>query len=99
MAETATYIILTAGGMTFVNEWYQTGTVNWRVPVATMLAAAVFDGLSKIDDKAATALAVMALLVAATTKFGGKSVSETVADIFKSTTTKQTTVTASRKAA
>jgi hypothetical protein len=64
--------------MTFVNEWYQTRQVNWRVPIATMIAGAIFEGLSKVSDKGATALAVMVLLAALATKFGGKSVIDTV---------------------
>jgi hypothetical protein len=82
VAETATGIVLIAGTITFGNEWYQTGKVNWKIPIATMLAAAVFDGLAKLDDKAAIGLSVIVLLGAFTTKFGGKSVAQTVTDIF-----------------
>ena len=90
MANLATGIILVAGTITFSNEWYQTGKVNWRVPVATVLAAAVFDGLSHIDDKAAVGLAVIVLMGASVTKFGGKSAVETVASFFNNATRKQT---------
>lgn len=82
MANTATAIILVAGTVTFTNEWYQTKKVNWRVPVATLLIGAVFDGLSHIDEKAATGLAVIALLAAATTEFNGKSAADTVSALF-----------------
>jgi len=82
MANTATVIVLTAGTMTFANEWYQTKTVNWKVPVATILAAAIFDGLAQLDSKAATLLSVMVLIGAATAKFGGKSVADTVSETF-----------------
>jgi hypothetical protein len=98
VADTATYIVLTAGSMTFVNEWYQTNQINWRVPIATMIAAACFEGISKVDDKAATALAVMVLMVAVTTKFGGKSVVGTVAGIFSSVDS-DTAKTTTKKAA
>ena len=83
MAETATGIILIAGTITFSNEWYQTGKVNFKVAVATLIGAAIFDGLSHINDKAAIGLSVMVLLGAFTTKFGGKSVAETLAQTFK----------------
>ena len=82
MASVATGIVLVAGGMTFANEWYQTGKVNWRVPIATLLAGAVIDGVSKFDDKAGIGLAVMVLIVASITKFGGKSVIDTVNQVF-----------------
>jgi hypothetical protein len=84
MTDLATGIVLTAGTITFGNEWYQTGKVNFKVAVATLLAAAVFDGLSHIDDKAAVGLSVMVLLGAFTAKFGGKSVAETLAQVFTS---------------
>lgn len=78
---TATGIVLIAGSMTFANEWYQTGKADFKVAVATLFAAAIFDGLQKVDSKAAIGLSVIVLLAAATTKFGGKSVAETLAGI------------------
>lgn len=91
MANLATGIILTAGTITFTNEWYQTKKINWRVPVATVLAAAVFDGLAHIDDKAAVGLSIIVLMGAMTTKFGGKSAAETIAGIFAAATKQQKT--------
>lgn len=82
MANTATGIILIAGTMTFANEWYQTKKINWRVPIATLLAGAVIDGLSKVDDKAAIGLSVMVLIVASATKFGGKSFIDTMVELW-----------------
>lgn len=79
---TATGLILIAGTMTFGNEWYQTGKVNFKIAVATMFGAAIFDGLARIDDKAAIGLGVMVLLGAATTRFAGKSVVDTLAAMF-----------------
>jgi hypothetical protein len=78
----ATGIVLTAGTVTFANEWYQTHQVNLRIPVATLLAAAIFDGLSHIDDKAAVTLSVIVLLGAMTTKFNGNSAADTLAKVF-----------------
>lgn len=92
MASTGTAIILIAGTMTFGNEWYQTGKVNLRVPVATLLAAAAIDGLSHIDPKAGTGLAVMVLIGAVTVRFSGKSVIDTLAEMFaKSSSSTSTT--------
>jgi hypothetical protein len=93
VASLATGIILVAGTMTFANEWYQTGKINWRVPVATVLAAAVFDGLAHVDEHAAVGLAIIVLMGAAVTEFGGKSASATVAQFFQQSaaSTKTTT--------
>jgi hypothetical protein len=84
--EPATAIVLVAGTMTFANEWYQTKQVNWRVPVATLLLAAVFDGISHLDRGIATTISVMVLIGAATTDFNGKSVADTVSSLFTNTT-------------
>ena len=71
-----------AGSMTFANEWYQTNKPPWRVAVATVLIAAVFDGLAKLDDKAAVGLSIIVLIGAFTTKFHGNSVADTAAQLF-----------------
>ena len=78
----ATSIILAAGTMTFANEWYQTKQVNWRIPVATLILAAAFDGLSQLDSAAATSLAVIAFIGAGTAEFNGKSAFATLAQLF-----------------
>jgi hypothetical protein len=82
MANTAAGIILVAGGITFTNDWYQTHEINWRVPIATVLAAAVFDGLAKLDDKAAVGVAVMVLIGAFVNKVNGKSIADVLAESF-----------------
>lgn len=82
--EPATAIILAAGTMTFANEWYQTKQVNWRIPVATLIIGAAFDGLAHLDSGIATMLAVMVLIGAGTTDFNGKSVASTLAGVFTS---------------
>lgn len=82
MANTATVVVLTAGTITFTNEWYQTKTVNWRVPVATLILAGLFDGLSKLSSMAATGLSVMILIAALVTRFNGKSVADQLAQSF-----------------
>jgi len=75
-------IILVSGGMTFVNQWLHTKVLNWKVPVATFLIAAVFAGITRIDRKAAYALSVMVLIGAATTEYNGQSFASTLAGIF-----------------
>jgi hypothetical protein len=71
--DTGATIVLIAGTMTFANEWYQTGHANWRVPVATLLAAGILGAVGDVSPKAATGIAAMVLIAAASTKFNGKS--------------------------
>lgn len=92
MASTATGIILIAGTATFTTEWYNTKKVNFKVAVATLLGAAIFDGIAKLDDKAAIGLSVIVLLGALTTKWGGKSAVETIAQAMTSVEKKPATV-------
>lgn len=77
---TATVITLTAGGLTFTNEWYQTKRIDWKVPLATVVLAAGVDMLSELDNKAAILLSVLILMGAVTTKFNGKSVVNLLSD-------------------
>lgn len=96
MASTAAGIILIAGGITFTNEWYQThgqngqSGINWRVPIATVIAAAIFDGLAKLDDKAAIGVSVLVLIGAFVNKVNGKSIADVLNESF--TTTAKSTV-------
>lgn len=91
MANAAAGIILIAGGITFTNEWYQEHTINWRVPIATVLAAAVFDGLAKLDEKAAVGLSVIVLIGAFVNKVNGKSIADVLNESFSSKATKTKT--------
>jgi hypothetical protein len=72
-ADTGMKLVLLAGTLTFTNEWIQTRGINWRVPVATVLAAAAVAGVGKVSSGGATSLGVMALIVAAATPLNGKS--------------------------
>lgn len=69
----ATVMIITAGTVTFANEWYQTKNIDWKIPVVTLFLAAAFDGLAKIDANAAAGLAAIAMVGAFTVKYNGKS--------------------------
>jgi|SRR5208282_2005836 len=80
-------ITLAAGGMTFVNEWYQTKNIDWKVPLATALLAVGMEVFSNIDNGAATALSVIVFLGAATTQFNGKSPVDTVSALLGNTKT------------
>jgi hypothetical protein len=72
-ADTGMKLVLLAGTLSFSNEWLQTREINWRIPVATMLAAAAVSGFSHVSPNGATSLGVMALIVAAATPLNGKS--------------------------
>jgi hypothetical protein len=80
---------LLAGTMTFANEWYQTKKVNWRVPIATLLLAAAFDGLQKLDKPASISLAIMVFIGAGVTQFNGKSAFGTLSQLFPANSTKK----------
>lgn len=71
--DTGMKIVLGAGALSFGNEWYQTHEINWRIPVATVIAAAVTAGVGKVSPGGAAALGVMALIVAAVTPVNGLS--------------------------
>jgi hypothetical protein len=64
----STGIILTAGVITFGNEWAQTGKPNWRVAIASLGTAWLFSGLEKLDEQAAVGLAAIVMI---TVLFGG----------------------------
>jgi hypothetical protein len=78
----ATGITITAGTMTFANEWYQTKQVNWRIPIATLLLAAAFDAMAYLDETVSVMLATMVFIGAGVAEFNGKSAFETLAGLF-----------------
>lgn len=72
-------LVLTAGTLTFGNEWLQTGGLNWRVPVATLLGAGIMAAIGAVSTGAANGLGVMVLIAAANTEFNGKSAVQEIA--------------------
>ena len=58
----STGIILTAGMITFGNEWVQLGKPNWRIALGTLGSAVVFAGLEKLDEQAAVGLAAIVMI-------------------------------------
>lgn len=97
-ADTGMKLVLLAGTLTFGNEWYQTHEINWRVPVATVLAAAAVAGIGRVSPGGATSMGVMALIVAAATPLNGQSpIQELNTVINGSRTAKKTATTAKAK--
>lgn len=74
----STGIVLTAGGIAFANEWLNGGSVNLRIPVATLGVAVVFAGIEKLDETAAVGLSIMMLVLALVTPINGKAPAQTV---------------------
>lgn len=68
--------VLTAGALTFGNEWLQTGGLNWRVPVATLLGAGTVGLVGQFSASTGNILGVMILIAASATRFNGKSALE-----------------------
>jgi hypothetical protein len=66
-------LVILAGTLTFGNEWLQTREVNWRIPVATVLAGAAAAAVGQVSPSGAASLGVMALIVAAVTPLNGRS--------------------------
>jgi hypothetical protein len=69
----STGIMLMVGTVSFGNEWLQTGTPNFRIPVATLLSALVLDGIEHVSVKAAVGLASIAMITVLITPLNGKS--------------------------
>lgn len=62
MAKT-TGVILAIGGITIANRVIFNGQdMEWKIPVATGLAAMTFAGLEKVNEQAAVGLAYIALV-------------------------------------
>jgi hypothetical protein len=89
--DTGMKIVLLAGTLTFGNEWIQTKQLNWKVPVATVLAAAAVAGLGKVSPGAGTSIGLMALIVAATTPLQGKSPIQELASVVNTKPTANST--------
>ncbi len=81
MSGPATSIVLVAGSLTFVGEWYWEKKIDWKVPLATVLLAAGAEGLSAVDKNGATIMAVMVFLAAATTKYNGHSATDMITNL------------------
>lgn len=73
-------IVLTATGISLANEWYQSSDdmPNFRIAVAGLGVALLFDGIEKINEQAAVGLAVIMLITVLVTPINGKAPAQTV---------------------
>lgn len=83
MASNPATIVLVAGSLTFFNEWWQAREIEWRIPVATVIGAAIIEGLATVNSRAASGLAIIILLGAVTSEVKGKSVADSLYDTFQ----------------
>lgn len=77
----STGLILFAGSVSFGNEWLQTKTPNFRIPIATLVAAVFLNGVERIYPKAAVGLSVIVVITALMTPLHGKSPIQTAIDV------------------
>jgi len=89
MAAPGTNIVLVAGAVTFTGEWYWSQKMDWKVPLATILLAAGFEGLSSLDRNGTTILALIIFAGAASTKFSGHSAFDMVTALVSGGKTKK----------
>jgi hypothetical protein len=74
-------IVLTATAISFANEWWDTGTPNFRIPIAGGLLALLLDGVESANEGAGRGLAIIMFITVMLTPFKGKSPLETLAGL------------------
>lgn len=74
----STPIVLAATGISFANEWVNTGTPNFRVGIAGLGVALLLDGIEHFSPVGAKGLATIMLITVLFTPFGGKTPIQTV---------------------
>ena len=81
----STGIVLTAASIAFANEWYQSGTIPWRVAVGGALLTALEAGIEKISEPLALGLGTIMLITVLVTPFHGKSPLQEVSNVINGT--------------
>lgn len=76
-------LVMISGTLTFGNEFVQANKFNVKVIVATLLGTWMMMGVAKVSPKGATALGVMVLIAAASTRVNGKSPFEELSSLVK----------------
>lgn len=63
----STGLLLTAGAITFGNEWvHNPAHPNWKIPVATLAVSVIFAGMEQIPGAAPFAVGVAAIALVGT---------------------------------
>lgn len=88
MMAKSTGIVLSGTAISFANEWYQTDTPNFKILLAGMGVALLFDGIEQLDERAAVGLSAIFLVTVLLTPFNGKAPSQTVLAITQGKPTK-----------
>jgi len=79
----STGIVLTATAISFTNDWITTNTPNFRIAGAGLATALIFDGIEKLNEKAAVGLSVMMFIAVLFTPMHGKSPAQQLANLSK----------------
>lgn len=90
MASGAATTVVVAGTATLANSWLQSKTINWKIPVATLLLAAGTEALAHWSPPVAAGMAALILLGALTATVGGKSIIDEIGSNFSGTSTSTT---------
>lgn len=77
----STGIVLAATGISFANEWINTGTPNYRIGIAGLGFAVLDAGIELISPDAAVGLGWIMLATVILTPFAGKSPIETLGSL------------------
>jgi len=77
----STGIVLSAGTISFANEWYHTNTPNFKIVMATLGVVLFFDAVDKFSPKAATGLSLMMLVGVLLTPIDGETPAQTVLNV------------------
>lgn len=77
----STGTVLAATIVSFGNEWLNTNTVNFRIPIAGLGVALFLDGIDRFSPQAANGLAAIMFVTVLFTPVGGKSPAQTVSGL------------------
>lgn len=66
-------IVMTATTISFVNEWYDTGTPNFRIPVAGAIFSLFAAGISDINQQVGTGIAILMFIGVMVTPVRGRN--------------------------
>jgi len=74
----STGIVLTATAISFTNDWIVTNQPNFRIGMAGLAVALIFDGIEKLNEPAAVGLSVLMMIAVLLTPMHGKAPAQTL---------------------